>query len=494
MNDLVQYSISDLAGLYRAHETTVRDVVRAYLDVIAERESRTKAYLQVFAEGALDEAAKLDAKGYDGRALYGVPMAVKDNICTRGLPTTCASRILEGYRPPYDATVVERLKAAGAVIIGKTNMDEFAMGSSTENSAFQVTRNPWNEEFVPGGSSGGSAAAVAAGMTLAALGSDTGGSVRQPASLCGVVGLKGTYGRVSRYGLVAFASSLDQIGPLARDVRDCATVMEVVAGHDERDATTIPGPAPDLRSGLEKGLEGLRIAAPRDLENWEIDDSVKEAALGTIRDLENAQVKVGRVDLPSVDISIASYYVLANAEASSNLARYDGVKYGLRASSDSLARMYEETRGEGFGDEVKRRILLGTYVLSAGYYDAYYAKAQKVRALICSGFDRLFETCDLLMLPTSPTPAFRLGEKLDDPITMYLTDVFTTQENIAGLPAISVPAGLSPGGLPIGMQLVAAWGEEAKLMRGAFGLERIYRFRERFSPGSGTGKGNHARH
>ena len=492
MNDLVQYSIADLAGLYRAHETTVRDVVRAYLDAIAEREPRTKAYLQVFAEGALDDAAKLDAKGYDGRALYGVPMAVKDNICTRGLPTTCASRILEGYRPPYDATVVERLKAAGAVIIGKTNMDEFAMGSSTENSAFQVTRNPWNEEFVPGGSSGGSAAAVAAGMTLAALGSDTGGSVRQPASLCGVVGLKGTYGRVSRYGLVAFASSLDQIGPLARDVRDCAAVMEVVAGHDDRDATTIPGPAPDLRSGLEKGLEGLRIAAPRDLETWEIDDSVKEAALGTIRDLENAHVKVDRVDLPSVDISIASYYVLANAEASSNLARYDGVKYGLRASSDSLARMYEETRGEGFGDEVKRRILLGTYVLSAGYYDAYYAKAQKVRALICSGFNRLFESCDLLLLPTSPTPAFRLGEKLDDPITMYLTDVFTTQANIAGLPAISVPAGLSPGALPIGMQLVAAWGEEAKLMRGAFGLERIYRFRERFSPGSGKGKGRHA--
>lgn len=494
MNDLVQHSIADLAGLYRAHETTVRDVVRAYLDTIAERESRTKAYLQVFAEGAFDDAAKLDAKGYDGRALYGVPMAVKDNICTRGLPTTCASRILEGYRPPYDATVVERLKAAGAVIIGKTNMDEFAMGSSTENSAFQVTRNPWNEEFVPGGSSGGSAAAVAAGMTLAALGSDTGGSVRQPASLCGVVGLKGTYGRVSRYGLVAFASSLDQIGPLARDVRDCAAVMEVVAGHDDRDATTIPGPAPDLRSGLEKGLEGLRIAAPRDLETWEIDDSVKEAALGTIRDLENAHVKVDRVDLPSVDISIASYYVLANAEASSNLARYDGVKYGLRTSSESLARMYEETRGEGFGDEVKRRILLGTYVLSAGYYDAYYAKAQKVRALICSGFNRLFESCDLLLLPTSPTPAFRLGEKLDDPITMYLTDVFTTQANIAGLPAISVPAGLSPGALPIGMQLVAAWGEEAKLMRGAFGLERIYRFRERFSPGSGKGKGRHARH
>jgi aspartyl-tRNA(Asn)/glutamyl-tRNA(Gln) amidotransferase subunit A len=485
MKDLTRCSIADLAGLYRAHETTVRDVVRAYLDVIAAQESRTKAFLQVFVEGALDEAAKLDARGYDGRALYGVPMAVKDNICTKGLPTTCASKILEGYRPPYDATAVERLKAAGAVIIGKANMDEFAMGSSTENSAYQATRNPWNEECVPGGSSGGSAAAVAAGMALAALGSDTGGSVRQPASLCGVVGLKGTYGRVSRYGLVAFASSLDQIGPIARDVRDCSTVMEVIAGHDERDATSIPGPAPDLRAALEQGLEGLRVGAPRDLENWQIDDSVKDVALGTVRDLENAGVRVDRFDLPSTDISIASYYILANAEASSNLARYDGVRYALRSSSESLAAMYEETRGEGFGDEVKRRILLGTYVLSAGYYDAYYAKAQKVRSLICSGFTRLFESCDLIMLPTSPTPAFRIGEKIDDPITMYLTDVFTTQANIAGLPAVSVPAGLSPGGLPVGMQLMAGWGEEAKLMRGAFGLERVYRFRERFVRGAG---------
>jgi aspartyl-tRNA(Asn)/glutamyl-tRNA(Gln) amidotransferase subunit A len=305
------------------------------------------------------------------------------------------------------------------------------------------------------------------------------------------VGLKGTYGRVSRYGLVAFASSLDQIGPLARDVRDCATVMEVIAGHDGRDATSIPGPAPDLRSALERGFEGLRIAAPRDLENWPIDDSVKAIALETIRGLEKAGVKVDRVDLPSTDISIASYYILANAEASSNLARYDGVKYALRSSSDSLARMYEETRGAGFGDEVKRRILLGTYVLSAGYYDAYYAKAQKVRSLICSGYTRLFESCDLIVLPTSPTPAFRVGEKIDDPITMYLTDVFTTQANIAGLPAVSVPAGLSPGGLPVGMQLMAGWGEEAKLMRGAFGLESMYRFRERHVLDRKEGKGNH---
>jgi aspartyl-tRNA(Asn)/glutamyl-tRNA(Gln) amidotransferase subunit A len=492
MSDLLRYSIAELQGKYRDGTATVRNVVRSYLDSIAGREPRVRAFLQVFEDAALKEAAKLDAKGFDGRPLFGVPIAVKDNICTRGIPTTCASKILEGYRPPYDATAVVRLKAAGAVIIGKTNMDEFAMGSSTENSGYHVTRNPWNEEYVPGGSSGGSAAAVAAGMALAALGSDTGGSVRQPASLCGVVGLKGTYGRVSRYGLVAFASSLDQIGPLARDVRDCSTVMEVIAGHDDRDATSIPGPAPDLRASLEKGFEGLRIAAPRDLENWKIDDSVKEIAIKTIRDLEKAHIRVERVDLPSTDISIASYYILANAEASSNLARYDGVKYGLRSSSESLARMYEETRGAGFGDEVKRRILLGTYVLSAGYYDAYYAKAQKVRSLICSGFTKIFEGCDLIVLPTSPAPAFRLGEKLDDPITMYLTDVFTTQANIGGLPAISVPGGLSPEGLPIGMQLVSGWGEEAKLMRGAFGLERMYRFRERFIPGAGSEGGRDA--
>jgi len=492
MMDLVGYSIADLAGLYRAHETTVRDVVRAYLEVIAEREPRVKAYLQVFAEGALDEAAKLDATGYDGRPLYGVPVAIKDNLCTRGIPTTCASRILEGYRPPYDATAVERLKAAGAVILGKTNLDEFAMGSSCENSAFQITRNPWNEAYAPGGSSGGSAAAVAAGMALASLGSDTGGSIRQPASLCGVVGLKGTYGRVSRYGLVAFASSLDQIGPFARDVRDCAIVMEAIAGRDERDATTIPARAPDLQAGFEKGFDGLRVAVSADLEKWEMDASVKEITTRTIDDLIRDAVPVEGVTLPGMETSIATYYILANAEASSNLARYDGVKYGLRATSDSLARMYDETRGEGFGEEVKRRILLGTYVLSSGYYDAYYAKAQKVKALICAQFEELFKTYDLILLPTSPTPAFRLGERLEDPIAMYLSDIFTTPANIAGLPAISVPAGLSPGGLPVGMQLVAGWGEEAKLMRGAFGLERIYRFRERFSPGSGKGKGCHA--
>ncbi len=489
MSELLHFSIAELSELYRTRRAAVREVIQAYLDRIAERDSSIRAFLRVFPEAALAEAAACDEAGYDGRPLFGVPVAVKDNICTRGIETTAGSKILEGYLPPYDATVVERLRRAGAIILGKTNMDEFAMGSSTENSAYHVTRNPWNEGCVPGGSSGGSAAAVAGDLVLASLGSDTGGSVRQPASLCGVVGLKGTYGRVSRYGLIAFASSLDQIGPLARDVRDCASMMEAISGHDPKDATTIPEAAPDLRAGLERGLEGLRVAVPRDLESWDVDESVKETSLATVRDLEKDRVRIGRVDLPTTEVSIASYYILANAEASSNLARFDGVRYGLRCSSDSLIDMYEETRGRGFGEEVKRRILLGTYVLSAGYYDAYYNQAQKVKALICSQFDEIFKQYDLILLPTSPTPAFRLGERIDDPITMYLSDVFTTQANIAGLPAISVPAGLSPDGLPIGMQLIGGAGHEATLMRGAYGLERIYRFRERFPRGEGRGKG-----
>jgi aspartyl-tRNA(Asn)/glutamyl-tRNA(Gln) amidotransferase subunit A len=492
MNDLLRYSIAELQGQYRERKASVREVVQSYLDSIAGREPRIRAFLQVFNEAALEDAAALDAKGFDGRPLFGVPVAIKDNLCTRGIPTTCASKILEGYRPPYNATVVDRLRAAGAVIIGKTNMDEFAMGSSCENSAYQVTRNPWNEECAPGGSSGGSAAAVAAEMALASLGSDTGGSIRQPASLCGVVGLKGTYGRVSRYGLVAFASSLDQIGPFARDVRDCAFVMEAIAGRDARDATTIPEPSPDLHSDLEKGFGGLTVAFPSELGKWEMDASVRDIANATIDELKKNSVPVSGVTLPGMETSIATYYILANAEASSNLARYDGVKYGLRASSKSLADMYDETRGAGFGEEVKRRIMLGTYVLSSGYYDAYYAKAQRVKALICAQFEELFKSSDLILLPTSPTPAFKLGERFEDPIAMYLSDIFTTPANIAGLPAISIPAGLSPEGLPIGMQLVAGWGEEAKLMRGAFGLEGMYRFRERFARGAGHEGGRDA--
>ena len=356
------------------------------------------------------------------------------------------------------------------------------MGSSTENSAYQVTRNPWRLDRAPGGSSGGSAAAVAAGLVPVALGSDTGGSIRQPAAFCGVVGLKGTYGRVSRYGLVAFASSLDQIGPITRTVEDCAAVMNVIGGHDPRDATSIPGPPPDLAAELDGGVTGLRIAIPSKLEEWDLDPSVRGAVREACEALGEAGIEPERIDLPDLDASIACYYVLANAEASSNLARYDGVKYGLRVPSDSLVAMYERTRGGGFGEEVKRRILLGTYVLSSGYYDAYYAKAQQVKAKICDEFARIFERYDLILLPTTPTPAFGIGEKVDDPIAMYLSDIFTTPANIAGLPAVSIPAGLSDEGLPVGLQLMAGAGKEGALMRGAGFLERIFRFNERYSP------------
>ncbi|MBN1885724.1 MAG: Asp-tRNA(Asn)/Glu-tRNA(Gln) amidotransferase subunit GatA [Candidatus Krumholzibacteriota bacterium] len=475
---LTGLTIEQLGEGYQRGDFSPTDVVCAYLARIEQTDGVIGAFLSVLGEHALGEASALERGGYDGRPLWGVPVAVKDNICTRGLPTTAASRILEGYRPPYDATVVERLRDAGAIIVGKTNLDEFAMGSSTENSAFGPTGNPWNPACAPGGSSGGSAAAVAGEMAAIALGSDTGGSIRQPASFCGVVGLKGTYGRVSRYGLIAFASSLDQIGPFARSVRDCAIAMQAIGGHDPRDATTIPGGAPDLLSSIEEGFAGLRVGCPAALGDWEMDACVRDAARRAFDGMEADGATVEEVVLPDPEVSIACYYVLANAEASSNLARYDGVKYGLRVEGRDLAGMYENTRGEGFGDEVKRRVLLGTYVLSAGYYDAYYAKAQRVKAMMCERYERLFEDLDLIALPTSPTPAFRLGERVDDPIAMYLSDIFTTAANIAGLPAISVPAALSPDGLPLGMQLVAAAGREDLLMRGARAMERIFRFRE----------------
>lgn len=477
---ILRCTISELTDIYRSRKATVREVVDAHLERIRVLDPLIGAYLCVFLDSARARADELDRIGYDGRALFGVPIAIKDNICIEGEPTTCASRILSGYRPPYSATAVERLLDAGAVILGKTNLDEFAMGSSCENSAFKVTRNPWKTDRSPGGSSGGSAAAVAAGMAVVALGSDTGGSIRQPASFCGLVGLKGTYGRVSRYGLVAFASSLDQIGPIARSVEDCARVMQVIAGFDCRDATTIPEACPPLSSDLKKGLGGLRIAIPSGIEGWEMDESVRGIFDLTVDELSRMGMKPDEVDLPGMDASIACYYVIANAEASSNLARYDGVKYGYRAKSDTLVDMYELTRGEGFGEEVKRRILLGTYVLSSGYYEAYYAKAQQVRCLIRSRLREVFKRYDLLLLPTSPTVAFKLGEKIADPIAMYLSDIFTTPANIAGIPAISMPAGCSEDGLPVGIQLMAGRGKESLLLRGASGLERMFRFNERF--------------
>ena len=489
MIDLTELSIRGLQDELENGRVKPTDIVGSYLEKIERRDGAVKAFLEVFGSEAMERATALEREGRRNRPLYGVPVAVKDNICTRGFPTTCASRILENYRPPYDATVVERLIDAGAVVMGKTNLDEFAMGSSTENSAYGATRNPWNLECAPGGSSGGSAAAVAARLTPVALGSDTGGSIRQPAAFCGVVGLKGTYGRVSRYGLVAFASSLDQIGPITRTVEDCAAVMEVIAGHDPNDATSIPGPQPALVEESALGISDLRVAIPSRMGEWDLESSVRVTTEGAVEALKEAGLRPETVDLPDVDASIACYYVLANAEASSNLARYDGVRYGLRVPSDSLDAMYERTRGSGFGEEVKRRILLGTYVLSSGYYEAYYTKAQQVKAKICDEFARIFERYDLIVLPTTPTPAFRIGEKVDDPIAMYLSDIFTTPANIAGLPAISIPAGLSGKGLPVGLQLIAGAGRESALLRGAGFLERVLRFNERFAPAAGPLEG-----
>lgn len=485
MRGLAGKNIGDLLRLYREGKARPADVVSDCLDAIDTRDRVAGAFLEVFRDEAMARAEELGGEDPGSRPLYGIPVAVKDNICTQGMPTTCGSRMLAGYRPPYDATVVERLEGAGAIIIGKTNMDEFGMGSSNEYSAFGRVRNPWNEECAPGGSSGGSAAAVAAGMVPAALGSDTGGSIRQPASFCGVTGLKGTYGRISRYGLVAFASSFDQIGPIAADTEGCALLMQALAGPDGKDSTAIVDECPDLLSGLDAGIAGLSVGIPEELGGWDLDPAAAAALDVASRALSAAGSTAVTVSLPGMDTSIACYYVIANAEASSNLARFDGVRYGMRAEADTIDTLYSRTRTSGFGEEVKRRILLGTYVLSAGYYNEYYGKALAVRKMIRDAYRDMFSRIDLLLLPTVPGPAFRLGERLDDPVSMYLSDIFTTPANIAGLPAISIPAGLSEDGLPVGIQLVAGAGREGLLLRGARGLERLFRFRERYVPGGG---------
>jgi aspartyl-tRNA(Asn)/glutamyl-tRNA(Gln) amidotransferase subunit A len=459
----------DATAIVRAvamREVSAEEVATAHLDRIAARDEPLGAYLHVTRERALQSARRVDAAVAAGARLplAGVPVAVKDILHVAGVPTTCGSRILEGYPPPFTATAVERLEAAGAVVLGKTNMDEFAMGSSTENSAYRPTRNPWDPSRVPGGSSGGSAAAVAAGLATLALGTDTGGSIRQPAALCGVVGLKPTYGRVSRYGVVAFASSLDQVGPLARTVEDVALLASVISGRDPRDATSADVPAAGVREGLEAGARGLRVGVPwAFLEGLEapVAASFREA----LRTLEAAGATTVDVALPHLPHAIATYYIVATAEASSNLARYDGVRYGLRAPGrHDLRALYGETRDRGFGPEVKRRIILGTFVLSSGYKDAYYLRAQKVRTLIRRDFEAAYAACDVIAMPTTPTPAFRLGEKTADPLQMYLADVFTVPANLAGLPGLSVPAGLV-GGLPVGLQLLGRPFDEATLLR-----------------------------
>jgi aspartyl-tRNA(Asn)/glutamyl-tRNA(Gln) amidotransferase subunit A len=439
-------------------ERSAVEVTQDYLDRIAALEPKLHSYLTVTSEQALAQAKQIDDKlsaGEDIGILSGVPMGIKDNMCTQGIRTTCASKVLENFVPPYESTVTQKLMEAGGIFLGKTNLDEFAMGSSTENSAYQLTGNPWDVERVPGGSSGGSAAAVAADECAVALGSDTGGSIRQPASFCGVVGLKPTYGLVSRFGLVAYASSLDQIGPLSRTVEDSALLLQAIAGHDPRDSTSIKVEIPDYTKSLKTDLKGRRVGVIKETFDAEgIDATVKSAVEKAIQQLKDLGAEVQEISCPRFPYGLPTYYIIAPSEASSNLARYDGVKYGVRSDNDNLMSMYTKTRAGGFGAEVKRRIMIGTYALSAGYYDAYYLKAQKVRTLIKQDFEKAFEQVDVLVCPTSPTTAFKAGEKVDDPLSMYLSDLMTIPVNLAGLPGMSLPCGCDDAGLPIGLQLI----------------------------------------
>jgi len=474
--DLTRLTIVQAAELLGQRAISSVELTEQILRRIERMEPRVHGFLGTCPERALEDARAADtrlARGSSAGALTGIPIAIKDNIATRGLRTTAGSRILEHFVPPYDATVTARLREAGAVLIGKTNCDEFAMGSSTENSAFAVTRNPRALDRVPGGSSGGSATAVAARECLGALGTDTGGSIRLPAAFCGVVGMKPTYGRVSRYGVIAYASSLDQVGPLARSVADCALLLGAVAGHDPRDSTSVPEAPPDFAADLSAGIRGLRVGLPKEYFVDGMHPDVDAAIRTAVQTLEGLGATVREVSLPHTRYGIAAYYLIATAEASSNLARYDGVRYGLRAEdSANLIDMYCRTRAAGFGREVKRRIMLGTYALSAGYYDAYYLRAQKVRTLIRRDFAEAFAQCDVLATPVAPSTAFRIGERIDDPLQMYLTDVCTNSINLAGLPAISLPCGIDGAGLPIGLQIVARPLDEVRALRTAYAYEQ----------------------
>ena len=469
--NLHELTIHEARRRLRAGELTAVALTEALLERILAVDNDVRAYLTLTPEEALEQARAADAAA-DDAPLRGIPLAIKDVLCTAGIPTTCGSRILESFVPPFDATAVARLRAAGAIILGKTNTDEFAMGSSTEHSAFFTTGNPWDLQRVPGGSSGGSAAAVAAGECLGALGTDTGGSVRQPASLCGIVGLKPTYGRVSRYGLIAFASSLDQIGVLARDVTDAAVLLGVIAGHDPLDSTSLDAPLPDYTAALTGDVRGLRVGVPKEYFVAGMQPEVEAAVRAALDALARLGADLVEVSLPHTDYALPVYYLIAPAEASANLARYDGVRYGLRVDGPTLEATYEATRGQGFGPEVKRRIMLGTYALSAGYYDAYYLKAQKVRTLIQQDFARAFAQVDVLAAPTTPTTAFRIGEKTEDPLQMYLSDVLTLSVNLAGICGVSVPCGFDGQGLPIGLQVMGpALGEE-RILRVAHAYEQ----------------------
>jgi aspartyl-tRNA(Asn)/glutamyl-tRNA(Gln) amidotransferase subunit A len=472
---LYEQSAFDLHQMLLKKEVTCREILTSHLDRIHSLDLNT--FISLFEEEVLKESVRIDDKIQKGEKISrwtGIPLAVKDNICINGFKTTCGSKILNDFRPPYDATVIAKLKKGYPLIIGKTNLDEFAMGSSNETSHFGSVRNPWDHERVPGGSSGGSAAAVASGQAVWALGSDTGGSIRQPASFCGVVGLKPTYGRVSRYGLIAFASSLDQIGPIARNVRDCALLLEAIAGHDPLDSTSLENPVQSYSEDLKEGIKGLKMGIPREFFGKGLDKEIDNRVQSTIQRLEGEGVLTQEISLPHTEYAIATYYIIATAEASSNLARYDGVQYGYRTSQyENLYKMQTQTRQEGFGEEVKRRIMLGTYALSAGYYEAYYGSAQKARTLIRKDFENAFEQVDFLLTPTSPTTAFKIGEKINDPLQMYLSDIYTVSPSLAGVPSMSLPLALSEEGLPIGVQIIGKPMEEEKLFQVAFACEEM---------------------
>jgi aspartyl-tRNA(Asn)/glutamyl-tRNA(Gln) amidotransferase subunit A len=478
--NLQELTIHELSSLLQNSETTSKEITKDYLSRIEKYDKEIGSFITVDREYALHQAEKADKIIARGEATYltGVPIAVKDLLCTKGVRTTCGSKILENFVPEYDATIISLLQDQGAVIIGKTNLDEFAMGSSTENSSFHLTKNPWNKEHVPGGSSGGSAASVAAGLCAASLGTDTGGSIRQPASHCGVVGLKPTYGRVSRFGLVSYASSLDQIGPITKDVKDAAILLNCIAGKDSKDSTSIDVDVPDYMSVFDEyektGLKGMKAGIPKEFLSVDgIDPDVQNIFSEAKKRLEDLGVEIVDISLPHTEYAIAAYYIIAPCEASSNLARFDGVRYGHRSKeSDDLLDLYKNTKYEGFGEEVKRRIIIGTYALSAGYYDAYYGQASKVRSLIMNDFTNAFKECDIIISPVAPTPAFKIGENIDDPLTMYLTDIFTLSANMASVPGMSVPAGLSSTGLPIGLQMMASRFDEKSLLKAGFGFEQ----------------------
>lgn len=472
--ELHQLTIHELQEKIKEGKTSAVKITESVFQRIDAVEERVHSYIRLMKEEALDAASQSDKEIKNGniKPLTGIPIALKDIVCTKGIATTCGSHILHNFVPPYDATVVEKLRDAGAVFVGKANMDEFAMGSSTETSYFGPTRNPWDLERIPGGSSGGSAAAVAADECIASIGSDTGGSIRQPAALCGIVGLKPTYGRVSRFGLIAFASSLDQIGPFTKDVEDCAIMMNILAGYDYKESTSVVADVPDYRQFVGRDIKGWKVGIPKEYFVEGIDPEVNSAIKKAIAVIEKCGAKCVEISLPHTQYCLAVYYIIAPAEASSNLARYDGVKYGFRASGGDLLDMYKKTRMQGFGAEVKRRIMIGTYALSAGYYDAYYKKASQVRTLIKRDFEEAFKNSDVILTPTTPTPAFKIGEKTDNPLQMYLSDIFTISTNLAGIPGISVPCGFTAGGLPIGVQFLAGHFEEGKLIQIASAYEK----------------------